>query len=154
MRLFFSTSLQASTVTTVRLCHCALDTFHLVSLLPTLTQCAALTHLDLSDNNVTAEGVEALVTALLPESRLRDLRLANNWFGPAGVYALTVVLEANMGLQHLDVSNKGVPPKDASRRDSDQHALRVLADALRVPCYIMYFLFVTLLFHCLLLCCS
>ena len=83
---------------------------------------------------MTAEGVEALVTALLPESCLRDLRLANNWFGPSGVYALTVVLEANMGLQHLDVSNKGVPPKDASRRDSDQHALRALADALRVSC--------------------
>jgi hypothetical protein len=120
-------------------------------LLPTLTQCAALTHLDLSDNNVTAEGVEALVTVLLPESRLRDLRLANNWFGPAGVYALTVVLEANMGLRHIDVSNKGAPPKDASRCDSDQHALRALADALRVSCYNMYFLFVTLLFYFLLL---
>ena len=39
---------------------------------------------------MTVEGVAALVSALLqPGSRLRDLRLANNWFGPAGVRALT-----------------------------------------------------------------
>jgi Ran GTPase-activating protein (RanGAP) involved in mRNA processing and transport len=102
-------------------------------LLPTLSQCVALTHLDLSDNNVTAEGVEALITTLLqPDSRLRDLRLANNWLGPVGVCALAGPLAANVGLQYLDVSNTSARPADALRLDSDRRALQSLADALKV----------------------
>ncbi len=115
-----------------------------------MSQCVALTHLDLSDNNLTVEGVAALVSALLqPGSRLRDLRLANNWFGPAGVRALTRPLVSNMGLQYLDVSNTSARPADAiigsayrammmwsadefKHLDSDQHTLQTLAGALRV----------------------
>ena len=108
-------------------------------LLPTLSQCVALTHLDLSDNNVTAEGVEALVTTVLqPGSRLRDLRLANNWFGPAGVRALAGPLAANAGLQYLDVSNTSARPADALRLDSDQRALQSLADALKVSLLLVF----------------
>ena len=82
---------------------------------------------------MTAEGVEALVSAFLqPGSRLRDLRLANNWLGPAGVCALAGPLVANTGLQYLDLSNTSARPADALRLDSDQRALQALADALKV----------------------
>ena len=130
---------QTATITTVSLRGCALDSAHLALLLPTLSQCVALTHLDLSDNNLTAEGVEALVSALLqPGSRLRDLRLANNWLGPAGVCALAGPLVANTGLQYLDLSNTSARPADALRLDSDQRALQALADALKVSLLLIF----------------
>jgi hypothetical protein len=123
---------QSSTVSSVRLRGCALETTHLLSLLPFLIQCNNLTHLDVSDNNLSSDGVEALIAALFPESRLQVLCLANNWFGPPGLYALAVALEANVGLKRLDVANTNARPLDMSRIDSDQHALKALADALQV----------------------
>jgi Ran GTPase-activating protein (RanGAP) involved in mRNA processing and transport len=113
-------------------------------MLPTLTQCVVLAHLDLSDNNITAIGVQSLVTVLLEtEWRLQDLLLADNWYGPAGVHALSLLLEADVELRRLDVSNTGVRPMDSSRLDSDQNALQALADALRV-CNHMYRTFIVI----------
>jgi hypothetical protein len=105
-----------------------------------------LTHLDLSYNRITAEGVQALVDTLLqPGSHLIDLRIANNWFGPEGVFALARALEANVGLQRLDVSNADARPAEAWRVDTDQHALKTLADSLLVCHYYMYDLLVLFL---------
>ena len=115
-----------------------LGTAHIKLLLPYLPQFVALTCIDLSDNRLTADGVQALVDSLLqPSSPLRDLRLANNWFGPKGVQVLARALEADVGLRRLDVSNTDARPQKASYLldnglDSDQYALKALADAIRV----------------------
>ncbi len=84
---------------------------------------------------MTVDGVQTLVDALLqPRSRLCVLNLSNNWFGPAGAHALAVPLAANAGLQHLAIANSGARPAGTStpRFDTDQYALKDLADALLV----------------------
>ena len=139
----------------MRLKDCALRTAHLHTILPTLARCPALANIDLSDNHVTADGIEALVASrvLQPDSPLRDLRLANNWCGPASVYALARPLAANVGLQHLDVTNTGVRPVGESRFDSDQRALQVMARALQVgvnfsyPCSRLTRIYLHVVYH-------
>ena len=119
-----------------------LGSAHITVLLPHLPRFVALACIDLSENRLTADGVQALVDSVLqPNSPLRDLRLANNWFGPKGVQVLARALKANVGLRRLDVSNTGARPSDVWRLDSDQHALKDCADALRVCHGVFCFIF-------------
>ncbi len=132
--LVFSPNIQYSaTISTVLLNRCNLNDACLQQLLLPLTNLPSLTSLDLSDNELTALGVQYLVDALLqPGSRLCSLNLSNNWLSPAGAQALTAPLAANVGLQRLTVANSGARPAGISRLDTDQHALMALAIALQV----------------------
>ncbi|KAF6264673.1 hypothetical protein COO60DRAFT_76332 [Scenedesmus sp. NREL 46B-D3] len=65
-----------------------------------------LLELELSSNQITAEGAAALAAALAqPQCTLQRLVLSNNALGDDGIAALAQALQHNTSLRHLDVSN-------------------------------------------------
>jgi hypothetical protein len=97
-----------------------------------------LTRLNLSDNVLTGDGLDTLLTAVMsPRSQLTELHLRNNWFGDEGTVKLATAVRANAGLRHLDVSNQGARPMDLSRVDMSQIGVLQIAHALLVcPSYL------------------
>ncbi len=121
---------QPHTLFSVKLSGCRLGSAGLQAVLPLLVQFSALTHLDLSDNQITADDIEAIVAAILQSGlSLCNLNVANNWFGPRGAKALVALLST--GLQFLDLTNAG-EPKDLSLSDTNQEALSDLFTKLQV----------------------
>ncbi len=106
-----------------------------------LRQCAAaqLTRLDVSDNLLTAVGLDVLVAKVLsPGSSLTELHLRNNWLGTDGMIKLAAAVRTHGGLRHLDVSNEGARPKDFSRVDTSQLGLLEMFKSLSV-CLMRFF---------------
>ncbi|WIA12934.1 hypothetical protein OEZ85_006550 [Tetradesmus obliquus] len=65
-----------------------------------------LLELELSSNQITAEGAAALADALAqPECTLQRLVLSHNALGGAGITTLSEALQHNTSLRHLDISN-------------------------------------------------
>ena len=81
----------------------------LAVLLPALSQCTAMTRLDLGGNpRLTVASVDALAWALLQPTlpRLLDLCLAGNkGFKTGGLCRLAVSLASNTSLEVLDISD-------------------------------------------------
>ncbi len=127
---------------TVRLRECGLLDGHLPALSTILFHAGAI-NLDLSNNILTPHGLQALIGWNRPG--LLDLNLSNNWFGPAGLELLAAFLETDATLQHLNVSNSGARPADASRLDSDQRAVQKFAEALQVRICLLFFVYSRLL---------
>ncbi len=116
--------------------NCDLEDATLAVLLPTLSQCTAMTRLDLGGNpRLTVASVDALASALLQPTlpRLRDLCLAGNkGFKTGGLCRLAVSLVCNTSLEVLDLSDT----------NADQRGLEAIFEALTVwfryiiPCVI------------------
>jgi hypothetical protein len=74
------------------------------SLAGVLTQCTALDHLDLSNNQLGSAGAICLAGVLGQCTALSHLNLSNNYIGVAGAKSLAGVLGQCTALSHLDLS--------------------------------------------------
>eukprot|EP00961_Rhodomonas_salina_P029216 393841-Rhodomonas_salina.1 len=84
----------------------------------------SLTMLDLGQNELGAQGVEAVCNALIHNSFLRTLGLANTKMGDQGATAMAHVMRINSCLTEVYLNSNGIQQEGANELAGNIHVLR------------------------------